>query len=160
MDTIDGRRHLTFDRQVGFGDICETLTFTEGVGPSATLIFPLFRDAVPANGAAQRICHVSREGNIFYPSETETDFCGRDIVDIDQPFSVEVQLFPNPTSGVLQVRGLPSESTVYVINLQGQIMPIQIHGQQIDLSPLPNGLYFLMISADGHPNISYKIIKY
>jgi len=86
-------------------------------------------------------------------------------VDAEEPFaeSLSVKLNPNPTQHTLQVL-IPSLSEqaipVKVFSLTGQVMfnTVINNGDQIDLSELSAGVYFLQI-AFGENVISRKVVK-
>ncbi len=66
--------------------------------------------------------------------------------------STAIALFPNPTSGLLQWTGTEGKVvTIRVFDQLGVLVKEQnVDGQQIDLSLLPNGLYFVHLTdAEG-----------
>lgn len=156
----EGLREVVFDRQIGNDLICETLTFIEGVGPSASLIFPIFRNAIAENGVAQSLCHASHEAVIYYPAGTDTDLCGAGITSTDIPAQADaIKVFPNPVSTQLQVSGLPAGSTIVVYNGYGQVIPSVFTGQHFDSSKWPAGLYVLEIELPSGERVVRKVMK-
>lgn len=156
----EGLREVVFDRQIGNDLICETLTFIEGVGPSASLIFPIFRNAIAENGVAQSLCHASHEAVIYYPAGTDTDLCGAGITSTDIPAQADaIKVFPNPVSTQLQVSGLPAGSTIVVYNGYGQVIPSVFTGQHFDSSKWPAGLYVLEIELPSGERVVRKVVK-
>lgn len=157
---LDGLREVVFDREVGDDQICEPLTFIEGVGPSASLIFPIFRTAIAENGVAQSLCHASHEAVIYYPAGTDTDLCGGGITNTDVvSVSDKVEVFPNPVSNMLQLRGLPEGSTVAVSNGYGQVVPVILNGSGVDSSNWPAGLYIVVIELAEGGRVLRKVVK-
>ncbi len=82
----------------------------------------------------------------------------------DEPVSVDyleaasLDIFPNPTSGVLNVSGLIAEE-ITVLDIRGRLLKKEINpGATLDLSDLANGIYFLKIKAN-EQIISTRIIK-
>ena len=72
---------------------------------------------------------------------------------VEEPIVTEgFRIYPNPTDGIINVFGC--QSTEYSItNLMGQtLMTGQINGerQSIDVSALPNGLYFITFAGETH----------
>jgi len=69
----------------------------------------------------------------------------------------KLTIYPNPTSDILLVRS-ETATTLCLHNTIGQILSTQtIQGQgEIDLSPYPNGIYFLVEMETG---IGHKILK-
>jgi polyhydroxybutyrate depolymerase len=61
----------------------------------------------------------------------------------------QIQAYPNPTTGRITVRGAHRQATAFrVLSLQGQAMmagTLFAAEEEVDLSPLPAGLYFLKI---------------
>lgn len=156
----NGLREVVFDRQIGNDLICETLTFIEGVGPSASLIFPVFRTAILENGVAQSLCHASHEAVIYYPAGTETDLCGSTITSTDSPVLAEsIEVFPNPVSDQLQVRGLPEGSKLTLVNGYGQIVASTFNGTQMDTRNWLAGLYLLVIVLPEGERVVRKVVK-
>ena len=70
-----------------------------------------------------------------------------------------LQLYPNPTTGVVQLRGEVTEP-VRVYSLQGKLMlRSQLNQQQeIDVSALPTGVYMIEVQGQGQP-FRARIIK-
>lgn len=56
----------------------------------------------------------------------------------------KISLFPNPTSGVLHMKGCTSPVTVRIYNLHGKLLEVYPRQQtSIDLSSLPHGMYYI-----------------
>ena len=147
--TSAGRRELVFDRQVGQVGICDTLRFIEGVGPSASVIFPYFRNALLPNGVAQRICHASRGGAIFYPPNTTTDLCGLTITSTaDAPTSTTLlTVYPNLVRDQLTIAGLEPGQLLEVYTATGQLILRTPATASLDCSSWARGIYFLRAAA-------------
>ncbi len=65
--------------------------------------------------------------------------------------------YPNPVSNVVQLQGKVLESAKgFLMNNLGQTHPIQISGNQFNISHLPQGIYYL--SIENHQNL-IKIVK-
>ena len=71
-----------------------------------------------------------------------------------------IELYPNPTTGILNIRGLNTESSrIKILDSIGKIVDQpKSENHQIDLSNLANGLYFIVIETD-KLQISKRIIK-
>ncbi|PBQ30852.1 hypothetical protein CNR22_03370 [Sphingobacteriaceae bacterium] len=69
-----------------------------------------------------------------------------------------IEIFPNPTSGVISISGLNENMTLKVIDVAGKAVYVQnklrIGSETIDLSMLANGIYFMAFE-----NSDKKIIK-
>lgn len=159
VSEVDGLRQLVFDREVGEGDLCQTLTFLEGVGPSATLMFPYFRDAIIQNGVAQRICHASHEGEIYYPGDVEVDLCGFATVDTEDFRKLELKVFPNPVNDQLKIEHFNPGDEIRVFNFTGQQLAYFAATSTIDTGSWPDGIYFIQLtSSDGATKVA-RVIK-
>ncbi len=69
--------------------------------------------------------------------------------------SKEIWLYPNPTSGAMHVENLESDGELMIFSLYGtleQTFPVYTTSMEVDLSHLPNGVYFLKYRR------GYKII--
>ena len=74
---------------------------------------------------------------------------------------LEVQIYPNPTSGLLNFKGFNSlqHSEVFMTNLLGQKINKDVIDNRIDLSDLHNGIYLLNIRHMNGTLSKFKIIK-
>lgn len=69
-------------------------------------------------------------------------------VELDQN---NVTLYPNPTDGILQVSGISANTQFNLFTIGGQkLMSGQIVNNQIDLSSLSSGVYFIQIEEEMH----------
>ena len=158
VNDIDGLREIVFDREVGDTEFCEQLRFLESVGPNATLIFPFFRDAIAENGTAQRICHASHENIIYYPADSDVDFCGDAITSTETPNNISIQLFPNPAYDQFRVKGLAPESWFRIFDGQGKTLGIFTATQTINCANWPSGMYHLQLLSTNKKEIA-RILK-
>ncbi len=80
----------------------------------------------------------------------------KDVMSVDENNALEIKVYPNPTNNVLFVEtrliaSLPAKTEYIITNLTGQIL---LHGnithetQQIDVSGLAEGMYFIRIQSD------------
>ncbi len=63
----------------------------------------------------------------------------------------QLKLFPNPSSGVLQISEAPLNAAFMILNSKGQILEQGILTDahtQIDLSAFPNGIYWLSVTFE------------
>ena len=68
-------------------------------------------------------------------------------------------LYPNPTSGIINIASILSIGSVDVFNELGQLVSSIKNSSMIDISTLNSGLYFLKImDSNGHIEIK-KVIK-
>lgn len=77
---------------------------------------------------------------------------------IDEKVEKRIKVFPNPTSGLINIEGGNDNIDVRLFGVNGKLLVHETNPRQIDLSPLPDGSYFLVLSADGF-RIIEKIVK-
>lgn len=85
---------------------------------------------------------------------------GNDLVNIIE-FSVENDhfVYPNPTEGLLNVSDKFQYKDMKLYNMVGQLQEdVKYHKSKIDLSNLPNGVYFLVVQDDLQ-FYSLKVVK-
>ncbi|MGB0403381.1 MAG: T9SS type A sorting domain-containing protein [Salibacteraceae bacterium] len=66
-------------------------------------------------------------------------------------------LYPNPTSSIIKIRGLNPNNKYRVTNLQGEVL-LSGNSQQINISHLSPGIYFIRIYSQHHSQ-TLKFIK-
>lgn len=148
VNDVGGLRELVFDREVGEGELCQTLTFLEGVGPSASLMFPYFQDAIIQNGVAQRICHASRQAIIYYPPNATEDLCGFSTVSTRDIDPVNLPIFPNPAQAYLTISGVEAGDYLSVFSITGQLLHHLPATNKLDCSSWPKGMYILQLKSE------------
>lgn len=70
-----------------------------------------------------------------------------------------IKLFPNPTSSVVTISGLPNQGELYIIDVFGKnvlTIPYQSNSIDLDMSLLKNGIYFI---SEPNKGIHEKISK-
>lgn len=168
-----GRKHLRTTHYLnfssgGYPETTDTLYFIEGTGPSLGLapfnqnnilvpilschwldedLEPVFRRHFPAWEDWAFF------GDCLPPDEIGTE----SIIDIPQ-----MSIHPNPTTGILQLEGLPhGEKHIGIYNVFGQkIQSFSTEGDRstLDISRLTPGVYFIRISSSEKDML--KIIKF
>ena len=107
--------------------------------------------------------------NIYYVALiVDTNVVANKLIKLDQLVGVKnnkledenITIFPNPTSGQINVTGLSQETTrISVYNVLGELLFEQeAPDQKIDLSSLPNGTYIFLFTQ-GKTTFRKKIIK-
>jgi ELWxxDGT repeat protein len=74
----------------------------------------------------------------------------------------DISVYPNPSSGIFYIENSTEGSlSVNVFSLTGERVALQTAGQsgKLDLSYLPNGLYFLQCALNGHTKTQKIIIN-
>jgi hypothetical protein len=77
-----------------------------------------------------------------------------------ETMNVPIQVYPNPTSGILHLSGLSQPTEVKIYSMQGMLLRSINHaGVSVDISDLSPGAYLILISASGHPPFRTMLIK-
>ena len=104
--------------------------------------------------------HIEDENNNFTTEETFT-FCisCEPLVSTNETDALPSKIYPNPTDGIVRVAGFNQDATYSITDLSGNIhYSATLINNEIDLSSLPAGLYFIAVS-DKQNIQSWKIIK-
>jgi hypothetical protein len=81
---------------------------------------------------------------------------------VDEGFSDEIMVFPNPTSGTLTVKGTGIRQ-LEVFNLFGQLLikeTCHSSAVQLDIASLAAGVYVLRVTDDAMNVHSHRLVKY
>jgi len=74
-----------------------------------------------------------------------------------------ISLYPNPTQNTFELRGLISDYTIQVLDVSGNVFQTYTSTStklDIDISTLPEGMYFIHIQSDVNGNVTLqKILK-
>ncbi len=73
---------------------------------------------------------------------------------------VRIKVYPNPVTNKLYFTGFAENSRVFIINLSGKVIFSQkiTHGAPMDVSTLPQGIYFLKIISE-NSSVIRKFVK-
>jgi len=77
---------------------------------------------------------------------------------VDEETDQSISVYPNPTSGILNIQGNNKELTAVIFDILGKKIMSQSFFNEVDLSQLETGIYIIRIS-DGQNSFSQKIIK-
>lgn len=84
---------------------------------------------------------------------------GNDLVNVSkETFKEEFVVYPNPTSGVLQIDGLSGDYSVALYSSLGRCLLNQANGSKVDISDLKDGVYLLHITKE-EGTIVQRIVK-
>lgn len=99
-------------------------------------------------------------GRLNLQNSTVSTNCSGIISNIYTPYNKKIEIFPNPSSGNLQLRGNKSISKILIYNtININIKTIYtIENNQIDISNLKNGIYFVKIITTNYDCSIHKII--
>lgn len=117
----------------------ETVGMVKGAGFSDQVLEYSFSDLNPFNGMAYfRIKQVDYDGTY--------DFSRVIMVNCGNRFENKVVVSPNPSAGRVNINLMGAEGDVSIIDAQGKAHVIYMHIKgrgEVDLSHLPNGIYFV-----------------
>ena len=74
----------------------------------------------------------------------------------------ELSLYPNPTTGIVNIQTKEKISSISVYNAAGQKVPFNSLNQEntsIDISSLPGGIYFIELNLNNKTIKRYKVIR-
>lgn len=83
-------------------------------------------------------------------------------VDVNEKDLNPFKFYPNPTSGQIQFENLPTGSTIYLFNVNGQLVKewrFENQNENFSIRELPEGVYFIKIESTDHHVIMDKLIK-
>jgi hypothetical protein len=74
----------------------------------------------------------------------------------------DIKIYPNPTINTTTIHFNNQDLSIEdikVLNINGESQPISVSGKNIDLTKIPNGLYFVQLTISNGKTIVKKIIK-
>ncbi|WP_428070640.1 T9SS type A sorting domain-containing protein [Chryseobacterium gambrini] len=86
------------------------------------------------------------------------DFTGLATSDVNLT-SKPIEIYPNPTNGILNIKTDSSIEIVNVTNVVGQKINVQFWGNQINMQGLPNGVYIVELKLKNGKTFSKKVVK-
>lgn len=126
-----------------------TIGFIEGEGTISAHSNYEFIHKRPNTGANYyRLKQIDFDGSYAYSKVITLDFTAPG----------EFTVSPNPTSGIINLEGV-QEGFITILDASGRVLKNQaLSGSEIDVSELPAGLLFLLLSSDDK-SITRRIIK-
>lgn len=85
-------------------------------------------------------------GTPFFGSLLETKDWGIELR--ENPSKEEIQIYPNPAFNILKIKSLPLNSQLEIFNSGGQLILSKFDSNDIDISKLTKGVYFLKIKSN------------
>jgi hypothetical protein len=97
--------------------------------------------------------------NLYYyrlkQIDTDQKYTYSNVVVIRTTAAPTISVAPNPSTGIFRIQGMPiSDREVVVSNALGQPVQVTIRENEIDLSDLPAGIYYLNLQGS-----SFKLVK-
>lgn len=105
--------------------------------------------------------------NVLYYTYTDANGCSATaehqfevviLTSIDDPRLLNIEVFPNPTSGMIDLKGILPERIEISDNRGSVLMNLQNPGSSVDLSRLSKGVYFMKILG-GDSYVVMRIVK-
>ncbi|AUP77381.1 M4 family metallopeptidase [Flavivirga eckloniae] len=78
--------------------------------------------------------------------------------DVSEPVLEDIKIFPIPVSHMLNVKNLPENSNLRLMNISGQLLINAKGKSQINMSQFETGIYILQVNTEGKTKF-VKIIK-
>jgi len=94
-------------------------------------------------------------GSYYFTDWEDVELYAQGTLGIDQPHMKKVELYPNPTNGLLHISDVSDMQRVTILNLLGQNVKTLEAANTIDVSDLNNGVYFLSTDT----GLTRKFIK-
>lgn len=111
-----------------------------------------FEDKNSINGTAYyRLKQVDTDGKEKY----------FDIITVNCKRKGEVEIYPNPSSGIFNIRGIEGDNEVIIRDILGHVVSREINVidlYEFNLNGFENGVYFLEINISGDQKLMKKII--
>ncbi|MDX1283378.1 MAG: T9SS type A sorting domain-containing protein [Draconibacterium sp.] len=85
-----------------------------------------------------------------------------DLTSADEIGKTQIQVYPNPTSGKLNVAGNENSVNIHVINSMGQVIQSIKSDRSlevIDINNQPSGMYFITITNEERMMTRFKVLK-
>lgn len=107
---------------------------TNGLAKNPSLVY--------ANGTFHITWGDNKTKKVYYRSVSLTDY-----LSINEPSQVSIDLYPNPSNGIVSITGLTKVQRVYVKDNLGKAVPFTFSQNssesKLDLNTAPAGLYFV-----------------
>ena len=100
-------------------------------------------------------------GGIHYLSGKARKFS----VNVKRLPQLQTKIYPNPTQGITQITGLPTNIGVKVELMNSEGKSIQkftpsFTTQKVDFTKKPSGVYIIRITANGYQSVTERVVKY
>lgn len=165
----DSAGNVLYSRNMGYYTtpqigvlVTETLTLTQDDCYEFT-INDDFEDGLTDPEGYYRL--ETEEGVIFAENDgvfaTETTYFGIEttLSTVDVSSNVSLKLYPNPVKDILNVSGTTIEKA-FIYSISGQLIAtVKVKNNQINLTSMAVGLYFIKVENDNGQMETFKIIK-
>ena len=94
-----------------------------------------------------------------YGSSLKSAFADLDATEIANATEDAIQIYPNPTSGIVYIKSSKDINNVSIVDMMGRTVLVkQSHEKMLDLSMLPKGIYFVRVTTIDNSSITNKVI--
>ncbi|MBL4753799.1 MAG: T9SS type A sorting domain-containing protein [Flavobacteriales bacterium] len=138
------------------------MAWIEGIGSTTHPFYPTVCLSDNCETYYELLCYDSSGVQLYQNTFTST--CDSFYVGIEEnDLSAVVSIYPNPTTGLITVAGLPEEAEkITVYNVLGELVhDVELSGSNnpvLDLTGFPGGLYHLQV-LQGETTLTSRIIK-
>lgn len=82
-------------------------------------------------------------------------------VGIDAVMAADLEIYPNPATGMVTIDGYAGHGTVTLVDITGRIIATSAgHSpQQLDVSPLPSGTYFVRVTGSDGTAVGKLLVR-
>jgi hypothetical protein len=153
---INGNYHKRFNVQGS----CNSVSYIEGIGSYYGLIFPNRLDEKESHLSCTKV-----NGQTYYPYINFSCNLTNPVSTMDKMVNIsDIDIYPNPTADELNIKITNAGLSFVLITISNTLGEIVIkekmltNEKKLDISTLPNGLYFLKLNSKEN-TITKKIIK-
>ena len=117
------------------------------------------------SGGAVKMCAITTHDNMPYvlynedgSDEATVKYYNVSVISVDEELgTARTILYPNPSSGIIHVKGLENSTQVEVLDIHGRKVWTGSFGldRDLDLGELPNGFYILRA---GEKSLKFQIL--
>ena len=146
----------TLELEIPSADECYTLTINDSYGDGICCQYGTGSYSISDDSG-----NVIFSGGDFSSTESTTFRVG-ETLEINSVFENNLNIFPNPSNGVFNIKTSLNNSTYKIYNLIGQQVKsglIYNGSNLIDLRNSIDGIYFITIESKNGEKIGYKLIK-
>jgi hypothetical protein len=97
--------------------------------------------------------------DVFQVDDFKFDvFATLDLADVNA-FTKAITVYPNPTSGVVNISGVEKVEAIRAFSISGQLIKEAVNTNRLDLSSQRSGLYMIEVQHEGATSVNKLIIR-
>ncbi len=147
-DTLGGAASATIDDVVG---VDVDFGISDDLDGSGTICIGGVSTNVGAITGTLNICDNGGSGLDFNLGTigSSVTFCSPACYSSAQELSVDLEIYPNPTDGLLNITGLTEVNTIELYSIEGKLMKTWNNASSaLDMSELKSGVYQLIVTSN------------